>query len=118
MAAGDEDPLDGVAIEDLRRQLGDEVVVRILTAYLEELPRYLGELRDGLRDGDSVLVARAAHSLKGASRLIGGLPVGTACDNVEKAAKQGQLDGLEADLAVVERLSAAIDIDVRARLRR
>ena len=117
MDAGDEGQLDGVTIEDLRRQLGDEVVERILTAYLEELPRYIGELRTGLRDGDSVAVTRAAHSLKGASRLIGGLPLGTACENVEKAAKQGHLDGLDVEVAGLERLSAAIEKDVRDHLR-
>ena len=116
--AGDEGALDGVTVDDLRDQLGDDVLERILVAYLEELPRYLGDLHAALEIGDATAAARAAHSLKGASRLIGGHPLGGACESIELSAKRGKLEGLDAQLVVVDRLSAAIEAAVRERIDR
>jgi HPt (histidine-containing phosphotransfer) domain-containing protein len=100
----------------MRAQLGDEVLERILAAYLAELPRYLGELRTALDQGDAPLAQRAAHSLKGASQLIGAEPLGAACERVEHAAKGGHLAGIGGDVELVTRLAATTEAAVKGQM--
>ena len=114
--SADDPALDATAIAELRDQLGDEVLAKVLDAYLDELPRYLGELRSGLANGDVQAVVRAAHSLKGASRLVGGTAFADACQAVEAAAGGEGLDGLGPQVTEIERMAAAVGSAVRSQL--
>lgn len=73
----------------------------------------IASLRVALRDGNPAAVARSAHRIKGASRMVGAMELEGICMAIEKAAAQGDLNGVRAVVdtaldAVVESLEAAI----------
>jgi HPt (histidine-containing phosphotransfer) domain-containing protein len=113
VTGGDAD-LDGETVEELREQLGDDVLAHVLEAYLDELPRYLAALRSGTAERDATAVHMAAHSLKGASRMIGGEGFAGLCETVEKAAKEGRI--LDDQVAAIDVTAEAIERAVRALL--
>ena len=118
MSSEDGPALDRATLEELSDELGDDAVDRILGEYLHEIPRYVSDLRAAVTRGDAAAAERAAHSLKGASLLVGGRQLGGACDRVERVASRGGMTGLETDVADIERLSTATAAAVRKRLGR
>ena len=116
MNADEVAPLDPRALDELRAQVGDAVTAKVLAAYLAELPRHLGDMRAGVERGDAPAVFRAAHSLKGASRIIGGEELASRCRAVEEATRDGVLDGVAGRVAEIEALVPAVEDAVRAHL--
>ena len=88
---------------------GDAGATRELLAdYLQTTDADLAELRAAQAAGDLARVARQAHKIKGAARLVGAHPLADAAASLETAAKDEdwpQLLPLSADLATAfERL--------------
>jgi two-component system sensor histidine kinase/response regulator len=77
---------------------GDDAFARELAAsFLESAPRCLDVIEDALRAGDEQMLAKEAHSLKGISRTIGADDLADACQAMEDAALQGDLQGAKAE---------------------
>ena len=73
----------------------------------------IANLKAALKDGDPAAVARSAHRIKGASRMVGALELDRICTAIQQAAKQSDLNGARkaADNALDEtvgRIEAAI----------
>ncbi len=77
-------------------QFGDEpaIIAELRDLFLEDFPQQLQKIRDGIAAGDCDLVARAAHSLKGASGTFGAERVYQVSQAVESFARNGQLDSV------------------------
>ncbi|MFC4973110.1 PAS-domain containing protein [Halomonas beimenensis] len=75
------DALDG------NRELLDEMV----EMFLEEAPRLMTEIDAALAAGEARDLRRAAHTLKGSARVVGGLAAGEAAQHLEALAKAGDL---------------------------
>jgi len=85
---------------------------RVLAAYTQSLSRLLeqvGAARDGM---DPQALRHAAHTLKSSSASVGALTLSSLCASIEARVRDGQLEGLEADLAAlvaeVERVLAGL----------
>jgi PAS domain S-box-containing protein len=90
------------------RVLGDEELVEeIVREYLADTPRQLQSLETFLRAGDLQGIQRQAHSIKGASANMGGDRLRAVAEELEAAAKAGDLD-------VARRLAAEIPAELRA----
>jgi len=97
-----------------------EKIARSRSAQVEMLHEFnlenrsdIANLKAALKDGNPAAVARSAHRIKGASRMVGALELEGICMTIEKAAAQGDLNGVWAVAdtaldAVVESLEAAI----------
>ncbi|MGH8482754.1 MAG: ATP-binding protein, partial [Nevskiaceae bacterium] len=59
-------------------------------------------LRQGVENDDLDAVARAAHRIKGASRMVGAAGLATACERLEQAARAGDWDALRAGLGALD----------------
>lgn len=82
-------PLDPAVLEPLTG--GDPVETRnLLEDYLAATADDLRELRAAQASGDLERLARQAHKLKGAARLVGAVPLAEAALALEHAAKAGQ----------------------------
>ena len=102
-AAGTAPAVEPGALDSLR-SLGDPGVVKeIISTYLDDAPRRLGDLRRGLEGGDAEGAKKAAHTLKGASRSVGAVKLGALCQKAEEALKAGDLARARALLPEVER---------------
>ena len=86
----------------LDRVDGDVALLReLVTMFLEDCPRLLGEIEAALGRRDAEALARAAHTLKGA---IGNFDSGTAFEaalRLETLGREGDLSGLDADWATL-----------------
>ncbi len=84
---GDPTPLDPNVLRPLTG--GDPRETRaLLDDYLDATEADLAELRGAQTAGDLERLARQAHKLKGAARLVGAMPLGDAAASLEDAAKQ------------------------------
>jgi HPt (histidine-containing phosphotransfer) domain-containing protein len=86
---------------------GDAAMERRACAYfLETSAIDAVALHEALAAGDVAAAARIAHRLKGASNTIGALPLGTACNAVERACRAGDRD---AAVQAMSRAGAELD---------
>jgi HPt (histidine-containing phosphotransfer) domain-containing protein len=85
--------LDNDATNALIELVGEdrEALAEIVDAFLEEAPQRLAELRRGIESGDAALVGRAAHTLKANARTFGAAQLALLSEEVETAARTGDL---------------------------
>jgi len=84
----------------------DDFIVSVIDAFLPQLDRIPGEVREALALDDGEGVVRLAHSLKGSAANVGAQEVSEVCRSLEKAAYDGDLAtarALAESLAVVAR---------------
>ena len=65
--------------------------VKVLKIFVDQTRLDIAELRVNLHAGDALASTQTAHRIKGASRMVGAVALGTLCERIEKAAKQGEL---------------------------
>jgi CheY-like chemotaxis protein/HPt (histidine-containing phosphotransfer) domain-containing protein len=95
--------------EALAHVRGDEDLLRELaTIFLEEWPRWLAALRDGLSQGDAALVQRTAHTVKGSLGTFAATAAHAAAWELETRAAAGNLDDGPAALERLERELGAL----------
>ena len=91
----------------------DDLAQKVVTAFLEDIPKQFDVLRTCLRDGDLACAERQAHTIKGASSNVGGDACSAAAFQVEKACKSGDIRDALAQLPNLEsqfsRLKAAVE---------
>jgi CheY-like chemotaxis protein/HPt (histidine-containing phosphotransfer) domain-containing protein len=87
----------------LQRMMGDEeLAMAVITAFLDDMPHQIEDLKDLLRAGDATGSGRLAHSIKGAAANVGGERLRHAALEMEKAADAGNLDVAQAGMANLE----------------
>jgi signal transduction histidine kinase/CheY-like chemotaxis protein/HPt (histidine-containing phosphotransfer) domain-containing protein len=88
-------PLDQDQINDLRSlDDGDgEVFASIIEQFLAQADQGRRDLARLVEEGDAQALARAAHTLKGASANVGAVAVSAVCAELEAKAKLAGLDG-------------------------
>ena len=101
-------PDDTATIEPVELELGhlqdrlgsaaDQLLRRVIPAYLRELPNREARMRTALGAQDAEAVAQICHGLKGASRVVGATELAAICDQMEQDAYRGTLpDNSKAD---------------------
>jgi PAS domain S-box-containing protein len=87
----------------LKRMMGDqELVAKVTEAFLADMPRQIQALKRLLEQGDAVGSGRQAHSIKGASAIVGGERLRRVALRMEKAADAGDLDTVSGAMAELE----------------
>jgi len=64
----------------------------VLEAFLEEVPVLLANLESGLKKQEAAQIRRAAHTIKGALRMLGATDGESLAHELEEAARTNQLD--------------------------
>jgi len=93
--------LDRVAILD-RLEGNQELLAELIQLFLGEAPELIESMRQALQQGNTVELARTAHSLKGAASNFSAYGTASAASKVEIDAKKGDLESAKADLATLE----------------
>jgi PAS domain S-box-containing protein len=97
--------------------IGDkELIAEIAEAYVEEAPQLLVQLRRAMEAGDAELLARAAHTLKGASRYFGVQSIDVDAQMIESNAKGNDRNLIEPAIARLEQDCGRLVQELRARL--
>lgn len=91
----------------LERLGGDEEIYTVMVdMYLQDLSNYAQALQNALKQGDAPLFQREAHTIKGLLATFADEAGAEAAFTLEKKAKAGDLNGLDAAVDVlVERLN-------------
>ncbi len=69
-----------------------EMLAEMVEMFRDEGPRLLAAIDAALAAGQARELRRAAHTLKGSARVVGGLAVGEAARRLEALARAGELD--------------------------
>jgi len=92
----------------------DDLAQKVVTAFLEDIPKQFDVLRTNLRDGDFSCAERQAHTIKGASANLGGDACSAAAFEMEKACQAGNIKDALIQLPKLEsqfsRLKAALEL--------
>jgi len=105
--------------EGIRNRLMDDkqLVKMVISAFLEDIPHQIGELRVFLETGDIIGAGRQAHTIKGSSANAGGEQLRAIAAEMEKAARAGDLSGAECHLGALENAFHALREEMRKDLR-
>jgi len=111
--AGNDGPLSRQTLGHLREALGDDID-KAINPFLEDMPRYLEDISQGLAEGDAETLRRTAHTIKGAAGNVGAASLANVARMLEERAGQDNLqdagrlvDRLHAEYAQVEPLLRA-----------
>ncbi|MDX1428799.1 MAG: response regulator, partial [Rhodothermales bacterium] len=85
--------LDRKKLDELREVVGgQEYLVELIDAFLDEAPQLLADLRQGLAGKNTETLTRAAHSLKSNSADFGAKDFNGLCKDLESMGRSGSLD--------------------------
>ena len=78
--------LDARVLEDVRAlgENGDELLTKVIGAYLGDAPGRLQSLREAVARGDDLAARRTAHAFKSASANLGAAALADLCRRMEK----------------------------------
>jgi HPt (histidine-containing phosphotransfer) domain-containing protein len=94
-------PID---VERLRTVTGDNTSFEneLLIDFRDSTRTDADELRKALQEHDAKALARAAHRIKGASWVVGAIPLADACDKIESAGRAADWPAIDAEIPVFE----------------
>jgi HPt (histidine-containing phosphotransfer) domain-containing protein len=95
-------PLDPAVLAELAETTGADFVADLVTAFLDEAPAMLAELREAAAANDADGFRRAAHSIKSNANVFGA----TELAELARRMELGGLDDARQDLAALETASA------------
>ncbi len=99
------EPLDPERWETLRsleEATGSGFLAELAGVFLEDTPKRLAGMRQGLAEGDARQVTQAAHSLKGSSSNIGAPLLESLAAELEGRCSGGSLEGVDGLLERIE----------------
>ena len=79
----------------------EELVQTVIRAFLDDIPKQIETLKACLETDDAPTSERQAHTIKGAAATVGGEALRKVAEDMERAAREGDLDlvaALEPDL--------------------
>jgi len=79
-----------------------ELLTRLIGLYLDESPKLIREVKLAAGSGDAAQMARAAHSLKSCSANVGATVLSRYCEEIEAAARGGDIDAARRIVAKIE----------------
>ena len=93
--------IDEAVLNELKMSVGGDTsfVAEVAQAYLSEGDGHIAQISAGLADGDVAAMVRPAHTLKSSSAALGAARLADICRSIEHAARDGQLDRLDALVA-------------------
>lgn len=92
------------SLDELLALLGDEFR-DISRLFVDQLGDEVAELHAAQAARDWPLLHRRAHALKGSSGNMGALALSESAARLERAARDGDADGIERELAAIGRLA-------------
>ncbi len=110
-------PISGspVDVSVLQEMVGDdpEIVLGLLSDYLESLHHLSQELRSMYAKNDIRQVCAITHKLKSSSRLVGALTLGDLCADIERAGKAEDQSAIDEIMPRFEASVTAVEVEIR-----
>ena len=84
-------------------EYGEDFLVELIDAYLEDAPNRVAQLRDAFTSRNMENVIHEAHTLKSSSANIGAMALSALAKQVEVAGRNGKSEGMAEDVQRVEK---------------
>ena len=107
------DPAALAAIRILQRPGQPDLVVRVVTSYLETSPDIVDRIRSAARSQNAMELRAAAHRLKSSSAQLGALAVAADCRELEQMGERQDLTHVEEVVARLEQHYAGACVALR-----
>jgi len=94
-----------INVERLKAYLGEdalEFLIELAPMFLESAPKHLSSLYRAVSQGDSDMLFKAAHTLKGSSASIGAIPLSKLSKQVEQVGRDGSLADVVPKIKLLE----------------
>src|SRR5208337_1963420 len=92
----------------MKRIMDDmDLARRVITAFMEGIPRMLDELREQIVRGDAELAGRQAHTIKGAAANTGFMAMSAIAADMQKAGEKGQMETI---IALMPELESQLEL--------
>lgn len=105
-----------IDLEHARMRMGgcdDDILAELAQILLEECEQRIGEIEDGLKSRDAVLVARSAHTIKGAARNFKATALVQAAGQIERLGREDNLIPIPEILETLKVESKHLDEELR-----
>jgi HPt (histidine-containing phosphotransfer) domain-containing protein len=89
------DPDTIAALRELESADAPGFLAQLIGLFIDDLPRRLEAIANGIAQADSAATAAAAHSLKGGAANLGARPLAALCEQLEVTGKAGSLEAAE-----------------------
>lgn len=80
-----------------------DLLKELIRLYLDNLPKLMSQIKDGICKKDAVLIEHPAHALKGMSYNITAQRIANAALSLEKAGRSNELSKVEEMYAILEK---------------
>ncbi len=101
-------------IRELQQPGAPDLLAKIVQLFIDHSPGVLAAIRQAVANGDAPALRNGAHSLKSSSANIGATRLAAVCRSLEAMGRDGKLDGIRAELDVLEfEFKAACDALLR-----
>jgi len=87
------DPKVLMEFQEMMGEDGPELVKNLVNLYLADVPNLIGELQKSILSGNTELLDRTAHTLKGNSNQMGAFPLADLSYKLEKTGKAKSIEG-------------------------
>lgn len=94
-----------INVERLKAYLGEdalEFLIELAPMFMQSAPKHLASLNQAVSEGDSDLLFKAAHTLKGSSASIGAIPLSKLSKQVELVGREGSLADVVPKIKLLE----------------
>jgi HPt (histidine-containing phosphotransfer) domain-containing protein len=98
--------IDVKALDNIRalQQPGaPDLLERVIALYLHDVPILVQSMREAIAAGDSVVLQRAAHTLKSTSATLGALQLAQLCNEMEVRARDTDVGDAGQWIDLIER---------------
>jgi two-component system sensor histidine kinase/response regulator len=89
-----------------------ELLRDLIRIFLEDGPRYMGEMKKGLADHDGRALSSAGHTIKGSSAYLGAEVVHRLAARIETLGSEGKFDEAAVAVADMEREMARLNAEL------
>lgn len=93
--------LDSTIISELKEIMGEDLEM-LLSTYVEDTQQKIEQLKLEINEDNADSIRRTAHSIKGSSKNVGATELADWCQQMETAARDGDLQDADSQLANIE----------------
>jgi len=103
-------------ISSLQGQGASDLLIKVVTAYLDDTPRRLQQLREAISSLSAPAIREVAHSLKSSSANLGALNLSSLFKELEMMSRNNSLDKASELLSRIEKEYVAVEAALKAEL--
>jgi HPt (histidine-containing phosphotransfer) domain-containing protein len=108
--------LDMATLNDLFGDIGDETLIELIHAFLDEMDERVDRLTQGISTLDNKLVKHEAHALKSSAKAFGALKLSSIARRLEAAGGLGEVGQIDDQDRQIKQVAIATRAEFEAKV--